>query len=88
MAEAKFKLTFGFADASTRDVEVGPFLPSASAIANVKTNINTVNTNISDIASLYLSDSGANCTGITAAQVIVTNETEINLNDAVEEEET
>ena len=81
MAQATMKLTTRFADSDTRVVELGPFDPNSDAITNVKTNIATFNSNISDLAGLYLSDGGANCTGITAAEVTVKNETVFNLND-------
>jgi len=81
MAQATMKLTTSFSDSDTRVVEIGPFDPNSDAITNAKTNIATFNSNISDLAGLYLSDGGANCTGITAAEIIVKNETVYNLND-------
>ena len=80
-AQATIKLTTAFADSETRVVEIGPFATTAAAVTNAKTNIATFNENISDLAGLYISDGGANCTGITDAEVIVKSETVYNLND-------
>ena len=80
-AQATIKLTTAFADSDTRVVEIGPFATTAAAVTNAKTNIATFNENISDLAGLYISDGGANCTGITDAEVIVKSETVYNLND-------
>ena len=79
---ATIKLTTAFADETTRTVEIGPFASTATAInpQQLRGNIRTFNADISNIASLYLSDSGASCTGITAASIIATTENEINLN--------
>ena len=81
MAQATMKLTTSFADSDTRVVELGPFDPNSDAITNAKTNIATFNTNVGSLSGLYISDGGANCTGITAAEIIVKNETVYNLND-------
>jgi len=81
MAQATMKLTASFADSDTRVVELGPFDPNSDAITNAKTNIATFNTNVGSLSGLYISDGGANCTGITAAEIIVKNETVYNLND-------
>lgn len=78
---ATIKLTTAFADSDTRVVELGPFDPNSDAITNAKTNIATFNTNIGSLSGLYISDGGANCTGITDAEIIVKNETVYNLND-------
>ena len=75
------KVKTGFADESVREHEFGPFASSATAITNAKTNIATFNTNINDIKNLYVSDSGASCTGIIAASITTSTETDINLND-------
>ena len=80
-AQATIKLTTAFADETKREVEIGPFATTAAAITNAKTNIATFNSNISNLAGLYLSDGGANCIGITDAEVIVKSETVYNLND-------
>ena len=80
-AQATIKLTTAFADSDTRVVELGPFATNAAAVTNAKTNIATFNTNIGSLSGLYLSDGGANCTGITDAEVIVKSETVYNLND-------
>ena len=79
-AKSTLKITTHFADDTTRDHEFGPYHPTAGAIVNAKTNIADFNNNISNLSGLYISDSGAACTGITAAVITTTNETEINLN--------
>ena len=79
-AQATMKLTTGFADSDTRVVELGPFDPNSDAITDAKTNIAAFNSNISDLAGLYISDGGANCTGIIAAEITVKTETEFNPN--------
>ena len=78
--QAIMKITTGFADESSRVHEFGPFATTAAAITNAKTNIASFNENISDLAGLYISDGGANCTGITDAEIHVTTETVYNLN--------
>lgn len=80
MAESRLKIRTAFADEATRDHEFGPFATNSSAIANIKTNIAAFNSNIADFGANYLSDGGATCTGIVKAQIITTDETEINLN--------
>lgn len=79
MAKSTISVTFSFADDTTRSVEFGPFATNSAAITNVKTNLKNFGT--ADIAELYLSDGGANCTGVASASVTTLNETEINLND-------
>lgn len=73
-------LTNGFADGTTRKLELGPFAQNAAAVTNVKTNIANVNANVADIENYYLSEGGAKFTGISFASLITTSETEINLN--------
>lgn len=79
---ATLKFTSTFADESTREVELGPFDANATVVnpQQVRANVRTFNADIANIANLYLSDSGASCTGITAASIYVTTENEINLN--------
>lgn len=79
--KAILKARTAFADETYRDVELGPFDSTKITPAIAKSRIATFNTNISDIASLYLSDAGASCTGITAATLTVDRTEEINLND-------
>ena len=83
MAQNAFiKLTSSFADETNRVLELGPFDTTATNVTpqQVRANVRTFNTNIANIANLYLSDEGASCTGITAASIIVSRENEINLN--------
>lgn len=79
---ATIKLTSSFADESNRVLEIGPFDTTATNVTpqQVRANVRTFNANLSNIDSLYLSDAGASCTGITAASIIVSRENEINLN--------
>lgn len=80
-AVSTIKLVTAFADETKRELEIGPFAPTASVITNAKTNIASVNNNISDFADFYVSEGGASATGIISAQIITLNEREINLND-------
>lgn len=75
---AEIKITTGFADNTTRSLALGPFAVNAAAIANAKTNIKAFNPET--VKNIYLSDSGATCTGIAAGTVVVVEEEEINLN--------
>ena len=81
-AQSFLKITTGFADDTKREHEFGPYKPNAAAIVNAKSNIAAFNQNISNLSGLYISDGGANCTGIVAAQIVTTAETEINLEAA------
>lgn len=80
MAQSILKVTTSFTDDTTREHELGPFKPTASVLTNVKTNIATFNTNVGSLSGIYISEGGAECTGITAASITTTEETEINLN--------
>jgi len=82
-ATSDIKLTLGYADDSTRNLNIGPYATNASVLAGAKAAVINFNTNeINSIQSLLLSDDGASCTGIVDAHIITVNETEINLNDA------
>lgn len=78
MSKATIKLTTAFADKTTRDLEFGPLAVSAVPIETIRTRVKAFNP--SDVAGVYVSDGGSTCTAITAASILVTNETEINLN--------
>lgn len=78
MNKAYIKLTTAFADNTTRDLEIGPLAVAAAGASTIRTRVKAFNP--ADVAGLYVSDGGASCTAITAASIIVTNETEINLN--------
>ena len=80
MTSTVLKLRTTYADDSHRDLEFGPFAQNSAAITNIKSNIALVNADMSNLGQNYLSDSGAVCTGISKAQVIITEENEINLN--------
>lgn len=75
-------LTFGYADSSTRKVSLGPYTQTAAAVSGAKSNIMNFNsTGINNVKNLFLSDDGASCTGITAAEILTVTDREINLND-------
>lgn len=77
-SSGKIKIDFGFADETARKIELGPFAVDAAAITDAKTNIKAFDP--ADVQGIFLSDGGATCTGVTAATVVTTEETEINLN--------
>ena len=81
--KAIIELTNSFADETTRKLELGPFDTDAAVAHSMalKANVAAVNSDVSVIASTYLSEGGASFTGITAASITITNEREINLND-------
>lgn len=82
MATSDLKLTFGYQDETTRNLNIGPYATNAAALSGAKANIISFNANeLNSVKSILLSDSGASCTGIVDAHIITTNETEINLND-------
>ena len=72
--KTEFKLTFGFNDGTTRNLTLGDFAELTSATA--KTRIETFNTNIANIADLYISDGGAACYGVIAAEITTTETTD------------
>lgn len=78
MAKATLKLTTAFADETTRDLEIGPLAVTAAEKETIRTRVKSFDP--ATVSGIYISDGGANCTGISAASIIVTNETEINLN--------
>lgn len=81
-ANSDLKLTFGFADETSRNLNIGPYATTAAALSGAKANIINFNTNeLDSVKSLILSDDGASCTGIIDAHIITVNETDINLND-------
>lgn len=75
---AKIKLQFNYTDDSTRDLEISPLDPTSAAILNAKTNIKAFDT--AAVASSFISEGGASCTGIGAATIVKVTENEINLN--------
>lgn len=74
----KIKMVAQFADDTNREIELQPFAPTAAAITNAKTNIKAFDPQ--SVKNLYISESGASCTGIVAATVTKITETDINLN--------
>ena len=79
MAKATVKITTSFADETKRDLEFGPLAVTAADIETIRSRVQGFDP--ATVQGIYLSDEGSTCTGITAAHVIVSNETEINLND-------
>ena len=79
-AQTVIKLVLGYADNTSRAYEIGPLNPTSAAVTNAKTNITTFKNNLASWKNTLVSDGGAQCTGITTAQVITTSDTEINLN--------
>ena len=74
------KITNSFADDSTRSIEFSGIDPNSAAFTGAKARIKAFDP--TPIANLYVSDGGASYTGITAATLVETTETEFNLNDA------
>ena len=76
---AVIELTNKFADGTTRKLELGNFDTDAAVthVLALKANIGAVNNNVADIETLYLSDNGANFTGIESATLQVIEETTI-----------
>ncbi len=78
MSVTTLKATFGFADFTTRDIKISPYRPNSPAVSNFKNNIIDFNTTgINNIKAIFLSDTGAECTGITAAEMITEERTVI-----------
>ena len=75
MSKAFIKLTNTFADETTRDLEMGPFNPAKLDKEEIRTKVK--NFDASKVAGIYVSESGANFTKISAASIIVTDEREI-----------
>lgn len=76
MSVTTLKATFGFSDFTTRDIKITPYNPSSVAVTNFKNNIIEFNsTGLNDIKGIFLSDTGAECTGITTAEIITENRT-------------
>ena len=71
--ETEIKFTFGFTDGTTRNLTLGDFAELTPA--TVKTRLETFNANIANIADLYLSDGGAACYGVIAAELTTTETT-------------
>lgn len=81
-ATSEIKLTFGYEDQTTRNLNLGPYATTSTAISGAKANIISFNTNdVNSIKSLLLSDDGASCTGIVDAHILTSEVTEVNLND-------
>ena len=78
-AKSEIELTTSFADGTNRKITVGPLSPEVATPSAIRGKIKNFNDNIADIAENYLSDSGASCTGITAASITTTEETKFDL---------
>lgn len=77
MVNCNITLTNSFADGTTRKFKLEPFAIDATAVspATIKSNIRTINNNISELENLYLSDNGAKFTGISGAELTANEET-------------
>lgn len=63
------KIKNSFADKTTREMTIGNFEDSIISAAEVKIKIQNINSNVSDISNIYLSNGGASFTGITYAEI-------------------
>ena len=72
----KLKIKNAFADDTDRNLEF-PINPE-TGIETVRTNVKAFDP--ADVAGIYISEGSATCTGIVAATVLETEESEINLN--------
>lgn len=75
---AEAKLTFAFADDTTRDLRLGPLDPDKITIDELRTAAKAFKP--ADVAGIYVSDAGSNCTAVSGLTVFETSESEINLN--------
>lgn len=83
MAKVVVEVTNGFADETTRKLEIGSLETDATVATamGLRAKVAQVNSDVSVISSLYLSEGGASFTGIKEASITITDEREINLND-------
>lgn len=83
MATTALKATFKFSDADTRAVTFTPFATTSSSVDDFKVNVKQFNAiGVDAMSSTFLSSSGAPCTGISAAEIITTNQTVVYARDA------
>lgn len=78
-SSAKLKINFGFADDTSRDVELGPFDTDATLAATLKSRVKAFNP--ANVQNLYISDGGASCTQVNSATLTEVTRNPINLND-------
>lgn len=75
MSSASIKLKFDFADESYRRVEWSPLAVDAINKENIRSAVQAFNSaGVSAVAGLYVSDNGANCSGISEASIVVSDE--------------
>lgn len=76
-AKVQIDLTNSFADESTRKITLGTFDMNATNVnvTNLRNTIKSINSDVSNIENLYLSDSGAKFTGITGAVININEKT-------------
>lgn len=75
MSSASIKLKFDFADESYRRVEWSPLAVDAVEKETVRSAVKSFNSaGVSAVAGLYVSDNGANCSGISEASIVVSDE--------------
>lgn len=76
MATCTISLKNGFTDGSTRTLTIGTFATDADAITNAKENIIQLNdTGVDNLRGKYISDNGANFSGVKEATITTTNKT-------------
>lgn len=80
-AQTEIKLTFNYADDTTRDFRIGPFDTDATVVQanNLRAAAKAFST--ANVQGAFLSEDGASCTALSGATIFETSETEINLND-------
>lgn len=74
---AELKIKNAFADDSNRDLKF-PLNPNTVNIETIRANAKAFDPNT--IKDIYISETGATCTGIAGATLFETDENEINLN--------
>lgn len=84
MVNSTYECTFAFDDRDERKVSIGNFPNAdAQAIADFKQRVKDFNaSDTAAVASYFLSDNGASCTGIVNAAVTLTEKTVIYAKDA------
>lgn len=78
-SSAKINLKFGFADDTDRAFELAGFDSDAAVVSPATLKARIKNFDFSAFSDTYISESGATCTGVTAATISKVTETEINL---------
>lgn len=77
MAQSTIILTNSFADGTTRKLTMGTFTTSAISLTNIRNAVKNLNQNPATIATLYLSDSGAQFQEVSQVQIQTEDKTVI-----------